>query len=114
MSIPLPGRILPLAPRTFRALGHRNFRLLWTGQLVSLTGRWMQSVAQGWLVFRLSDSPLALGFVGFCTFAPILLFAFIWPSPFRSAEPLIVHGVHSNNGRPRSCQLRITVCIMKS
>ena len=75
MSIPLPGRILPLAPRTFRALGHRNFRLLWTGQLVSLTGRWMQSVAQGWLVLRLSDSPLALGFVGFCTFAPILLFA---------------------------------------
>ena len=77
MSIPLPGRILPLAPRTFRALGHRNFRLLWTGQLVSLTGRWMQSVAQGWLVLRLSDSPLALGFVGFCTFAPILLFALV-------------------------------------
>ena len=37
----------------------------------------MQSVAQGWLVFRLSDSPLALGFVGFCTFAPILLFALV-------------------------------------
>ena len=77
MSIPLPGRILPLAPRTFRALGHRNFRLLWTGQLISLTGRWMQSVAQGWLVLRLSDSPLALGFVGFCNFAPILLFALV-------------------------------------
>ena len=37
----------------------------------------MQSVAQGWLVLRLSDSPLALGFVGFCTFAPILLFALV-------------------------------------
>jgi MFS family permease len=37
----------------------------------------MQSVAQGWLVLRLSDSPLALGFVGFCSFAPILLFALV-------------------------------------
>jgi MFS family permease len=77
MSLPLPGRILPLAPHTFRALRHRNFRLLWTGQLVSLTGRWMQSVAQGWLVLRLTDSAFYLGLVGFCTFLPILLFALV-------------------------------------
>ncbi len=75
MSIPLPGRILPLAPGTFRALRHAGFRSLWTGQLVALTGRWMQSVAQGWLVLRLTDSPLYLGLVGFWGFLPALLFA---------------------------------------
>src|SRR6266487_5953658 len=44
----------------FRALGHRNFRLYWTGQLVSLVGTWMQSVAQGWLMHRLTGSALML------------------------------------------------------
>jgi len=75
MSFPLPGRFLPLAPRTFRALRHRDFRVLWIGLLVSLTGRWMQSVAQGWLVLRLSDSAFQLGLVGFCQFLPVLLLA---------------------------------------
>ena len=75
MSIPLPGRVLPLFPRTLGAFRHRNFRLLWIGQFVSLSGRWMQSVAQGWLVLRLTDSAFYLGLVGFCTFAPVLLFA---------------------------------------
>lgn len=75
MSFPLPGRILPVGPETFRALRHRDFRLLWIGLLVSLTGRWMQAVAQGWLVLRLSDSPFQLGLVGFCQFLPVLLFA---------------------------------------
>ena len=37
MSIPLPGRVLPLKPGTFRALRNRNYRLLWTGQVVSLS-----------------------------------------------------------------------------
>ena len=73
MSIPLPGRILPIAPGTFKALGHRDFRHLWIGQLLSLTGRWMQSVAQGWLVLRLTDDPFYLGLVGFFTFIPTLL-----------------------------------------
>jgi len=62
-------------PRTFRALRHRNFRLYWCGQLFSLTGTWMQNVAQGWLVYRLTDSPLALGLVGFVGSLPILLFS---------------------------------------
>lgn len=75
MSFPMPGRILPLAPGTFRALAHRNFRLLWIGQLVSLSGSWMQSTAQGWLVLRLTDSAFYLGLVGFCNFLPIMLFA---------------------------------------
>jgi MFS family permease len=72
MSIPLPGRTLPPVPGTFRALRHRDFRLLWAGQLVSLSGTWMQSVAQGWLVLRLSDSAFLLGLVGFCSYAPVL------------------------------------------
>jgi len=77
MTIPLPGRILPLVPGTFRALRHRNFSLFWTGQLISLTGTWMQSVAQGWLVLRLSNSAFMLGLVGFCAFSPVLLFTLL-------------------------------------
>jgi len=77
VSVPFPGRIFPAAPQTFRALRHRGFRLLWLGQCVSLTGRWMQSVAQGWLVLRLTDSAFYLGLIGFCTFLPVLLFALL-------------------------------------
>jgi len=61
----------------FRALRHRNFRLFWTGQLVSLVGTWMQSVAQGWLMHRLTDSPLMLGLLGFCQFMPVTLLS-LW------------------------------------
>lgn len=63
--------------RTFRALRHRDFALFWTAQAVSLSGSWMQSVAQGWLVLRLSNSPLALGWVGFSAFLPVLLFTLV-------------------------------------
>lgn len=73
--MPLPGRILPPAPGTFRALRHRDFRLLWLGQLVSLTGGWMQSLAQGWLVLRLTDSAFFLGLVGFFSYLPVLVLA---------------------------------------
>jgi MFS family permease len=61
----------------FRALRHRNFRLFWTGQLVSVVGTWMQSVAQGWLMHRLTSSPLMLGLLGFCQFLPVTLVA-LW------------------------------------
>ena len=57
----------------FRSLRHRNFRLFWTGQLVSVVGTWMQSVAQGWLMHRLTGSPLMLGLLGFCQFLPVTL-----------------------------------------
>ncbi len=61
-----------------RAIGasfaHRNFRLFFAGQLVSLVGTWMQTVAQGWLVLTLTDDPFALGVVTACQFLPVLLF----------------------------------------
>jgi len=57
---------------TFRALRHRNFRLYWSGQIVSQVGTWMQIVAQGWLVYRLTDSPLMLGLVIFVPLLPVV------------------------------------------
>ena len=57
----------------FRALAHRNFRLFWAGQLVSLIGTWMQSVAQGWLMHRLTGSAFMLGLLGFAQFLPVML-----------------------------------------
>ncbi|HKD67512.1 MAG TPA: MFS transporter [Candidatus Binataceae bacterium] len=57
----------------FRALRHRNFRLFFFGQLTSLVGTWMQIVAQGWLVLRLSNSPFKLGLVSFSSYVPLLL-----------------------------------------
>jgi predicted MFS family arabinose efflux permease len=51
----------------FGALRHRNFRLFVGGQLVSLVGTWMQSVAQSWLVYRLTHSELLLGTAWFCS-----------------------------------------------
>lgn len=57
----------------FRALRHRNFRLFFFGQLTSLIGTWMQTVAQSWLVLKLTDSAMALGVVAAANFLPILL-----------------------------------------
>src|SRR5258706_14004595 len=57
----------------FRAVRHRNFLLFWSGAFLSNTGTWMQAVAQGWLVFQLSNSPFWLGFDGFMSTAPGLL-----------------------------------------
>lgn len=59
-------------PAMFRALRHRNYRLFFFGQLISLTGTWMQSVAQGWLVLRLTDSPFLLGLVAAANSLPVL------------------------------------------
>ena len=55
------------------AFRHRDFRLFWGGQLVSLIGTWMQSVGQSWLVLELTKSPFQLGLVNALQFAPILL-----------------------------------------
>ena len=58
-----------------RALRHRNFRLFIIGQGLSLIGTWVQSLAQSWLVYRLSHSPVMLGLVSFATLIPYLLLA---------------------------------------
>jgi MFS family permease len=60
---------------TLRALRHRNFQLFFGGQIISLTGTWMQSVAQAWLVYRLTGSALLLGAVGFASQIPVFLLA---------------------------------------
>jgi MFS family permease len=64
-------------PSGLRALNHRDYRRFWTGQLVSVVGTWMQSVAQAWLVLQLTDSPLRLGLIGTFQFAPVLLFSVV-------------------------------------
>ena len=69
----------PTAPRSlnpFRVLvRHRNFRLFWTGQTLSLIGTWMQSMAQGWLALQLSDSAFVVGLVTAIGSLPVLLFS---------------------------------------
>ncbi len=57
----------------FAALRHRNFQLYFSGQLISNAGTWMQVIAQGWLVYELTHSEVALGVVGFASAIPSLL-----------------------------------------
>jgi MFS family permease len=61
---------------TFASFRHRNYRLFFLGQTISLVGSWMQSVAQGWLVLMLSNSAFILGLAGALSTLPILLFSF--------------------------------------
>ncbi len=65
----------PRGPSALRAFAHRDYRLFFFGQLVSLVGTWMQSVAQAWLVYRLTGSALLLGAVGFAGQVPVFLLA---------------------------------------
>src|SRR5437867_1062874 len=58
---------------SFSALRHRDFRLLWIGQLISVTGSQMQLVAINWHLYLLTKSPLALGGVGLVRVLPIVL-----------------------------------------
>ena len=61
------------AAGAFRALRHRNFKLFFGGQIISLVGTWMQTVAQAWLVYRLTGSSVLLGVLGFVGQIPIFL-----------------------------------------
>src|SRR6266446_619935 len=72
--------------QTFAALRHRNFRLFFAGQLVSLTGTWMQNTAQGWLVYQLTGSKLLLGVVAAVGSAPMMLFS-IWGGSVADRHP---------------------------
>src|SRR6202163_2309534 len=64
-----PGRL----PAVFRSLKHRNFRLFFSGQLISLVGTWMQTIAEAWLIYRLTGSSVLLGLLGFVSQIPIFL-----------------------------------------
>ncbi len=67
-----------LGARTFRSLRrHHNYRLFFTGQVVSVAGSWMQNTALAWLVLELSGSPLAVGALVFCRFVPFTLFGLV-------------------------------------
>ncbi len=70
---------MPPQPRSLNPLRvlqvHRNFRLFWIGQTVSLTGTWMQEVSMGWLALQLSDSALMVGVVSAAGSLPVLLFS---------------------------------------
>lgn len=59
--------------RAFLALRHRNFRLFWFGQMISLMGTWMQTIGQAWLVLQLTHSAWLLGIVGALQFLPVML-----------------------------------------
>ena len=70
----MSGMLLALNERTFASLRrHRNYRLFFTGQVISVSGTWMQNVALAWLVVELTSSPLAVGALAFCRFIPFTL-----------------------------------------
>src|SRR5205085_9699964 len=62
-------------PAFLRAFRHRNYRLFFSGQLISLVGTWMQSIAESWLVFRLTGSSALLGLSSFASQIPVFLLA---------------------------------------
>ncbi len=64
-------------PTGLRALNHRDFRLFFSGQFISLIGTWMQSVAQAWLVLELTNSAFKLGLISALQTAPMLCLAFV-------------------------------------
>jgi MFS family permease len=70
MDFPKAGSMVQ---HLLRALRHRNFRLFFIGQGISLIGTWMQQIAMSWLVYRLTGSAFLLGIVGFCSQIPTFL-----------------------------------------
>ncbi|MEK7403194.1 MAG: MFS transporter [Gemmatimonadota bacterium] len=64
-----------IASNPFGVLRHRNFRLFWFGQTLSLIGTWMQSMAQGWLALELTDNAFLVGLVASAGSLPIVLFS---------------------------------------
>jgi MFS family permease len=70
--------ILRAGARTFLSVRkHRNYRLFFIGQVISVTGTWMQRVAQAWLVLSLTHSPIAVGILALCQFMPFTLFSLV-------------------------------------
>lgn len=78
---------------TFRALKHRNYKLFFFGQCISLIGTWIQQIAVSWLVYRLTHSALLMGFIVFCSSLPSLLlspFAGVFVDRINKYKALIV------------------------
>lgn len=71
-SAPSKTSISSHLPPTFRALRHRNYRLFFFGQMISLVGTWMQNIAQQWLVYRLTGSAVMLGMVNLMGVLPLV------------------------------------------
>lgn len=74
MTLRRPTAAAIVGFRGWRSLRHRNYRLYFVGQLISLIGTWMQRVAEGWLVLQLTSDPFWLGVVAVAQFGPILIF----------------------------------------
>ena len=72
--MPLTERAVSMLGAIFFSLKHRDFRIFWIGQCVSLMGTWMQRTALIWLVYTMTDSPFLVGLVGVAQFLPMLLF----------------------------------------
>ena len=73
MTIGRPAASRSARPPGLRAFRHRNYRLFFVGQLVSLIGTWMQTVAQAWLILQLTGNPFVLGLVAVVQFGPVLV-----------------------------------------
>lgn len=70
----MPGNIANFIESTFASLKHKNFRIFWSGQCISLLGTWMQRTALVWLVYTTTNSPFLVGLVGVAQFLPMLFF----------------------------------------
>ncbi len=82
----MPALGLSLVDRYFPALGRRNFRIFWLGQIVSLIGTWMQNIGQAWLVLELTGSSAKLSVVNAVQFLPMLLLS-VFAGPFIDRFP---------------------------
>src|ERR1035441_6143089 len=78
--------VFSLFTGTFRSLRHRNYRLFFIGQLISLIGTWLQNTALAWLVYSLTKNPMTLGIMSFLGSIPIL-FLSVFAGTFADENP---------------------------
>jgi len=72
-----PHRFRPSLPLALVPLRHRNYRLLWTGTMISQSGDWMDQIALNWLVYQLTGSAFSLGVLNLCRLTPVLMFTLV-------------------------------------
>ena len=90
--------------RRIEAFRHRNYRLFFAGQLISLIGTWMQQVAQAWLVLQLTGDPIWLGIVATAQFLPVMvlgLFAGVVADALPKRQLLLVRDRYKKGRTPR-------------